>query len=489
MTPFISKNGTLTCVFQHSLCFVATPSCAMTFCYAMLTLLLAPLATTTFGQTPPRTVEVAVKPGDKWVAHATRTLADLPGATAIKPDSGLSRYGGLTSRKVNATGFFHTAKIDGRWWLVDPEGCLFLHQGVTSVSMLRTPGAQAAWKQKFASETNWAAQTTALLRAHGFNGLGAWTDTERLRAADPPLAYTRIWNFMSSYGKKRGGTFQKPGHTGYPGDCIFVFDPDFETFCDEHARQLAADKSDPWLLGHFSDNEMPLRPGVLTNYLALPATDAGHQAALTWLRTRRGANATARDIQPADLPAFIEFMVDRYFRIVSRAIRRHDPNHLYLGARFHGSDLRFPEIFRAAGRHLDVVSVNYYRAWTPDRERLAMWERESGKPVLITEWYAKGADSGLANTSGAGWLVKTQRDRGLFYENFTLGLLQSKACVGWHWFKYMDNDPTDNRADPSNQDSNKGILSNRYETFPPLLDSMKRINERAYGLVDYFDKL
>ena len=30
---------------------------------------------------------------------------------------------------------------------------------------------------------------------------------------------------MSSYGKKRGGTFQKPGHTGYPNDCIFVFDP------------------------------------------------------------------------------------------------------------------------------------------------------------------------------------------------------------------------------------------------------------------------
>ena len=29
----------------------------------------------------------------------------------------------------------------------------------------------------------------------------------------------------------------------------------------------------------------------------------------------------------------------------------------------------------------------------------------------------------------------------------------------------------------------------RYETFPPLLDSMKRINERTYGLVDYFDKL
>jgi hypothetical protein len=455
---------------------------------AATALLAAPWAATSFGQTPSRTVDVADKPGDKWMAKATRTLDDVPGAAGIKPDAGLSRFGGLTSRKEKATGFFHTATIDGRWWLVDPEGCLFLHRGVTSVSMLRSQGARTAWTRKFSSEADWAEQTTSLLRAHGFNGLGAWTDTERMRAVDPPLAHTRMWNFMAGYGKKRGGTYQKSGHTGYPGDCIFVFDPDFEAFCDDYARQLAADKDDPWLLGHFSDNELPLRASALKNHLALPATDPGHQAALAWLRARRGAIATARDVQPADLPAFLEFMVERYFRIVSRAIKRHDPNHLYLGARFHGSDLRFPEIFRAAGPHLDVVSVNYYRAWTPDPQRLAMWARESGKPVIITEWYAKGADSGLANTSGAGWLVKTQRDRGLFYENFTLGLLQSKNCVGWHWFKYIDNDPADTRSDPSNRDSNKGILSNRYEPYTPLLDSMKRINERAYGLLDHFDK-
>jgi hypothetical protein len=60
--------------------------------------------------------------------------------------------------------------------------------------------------------------------------------------------------------------------------------------------------------------------------------------------------------------------------------------------------------------------------------------------------------------------------------------------VGWHWFKYIDNDPEDRRADPSNRDSNKGIVSNRYEPYQPLLESMKRINERAYGLVDYFNK-
>ncbi len=439
-------------------------------------------------QTAPRSVDVAVKPGGRWVARAVRTLDDVPGAAGIRPDAGLSRYGGLTARKEKATGFFHTAKVDGRWWLVDPEGCLFHHRGVSSVGMIPTPAAGLALQRKYRDEAGWAEQSSGLLRGHGFNGLGAWSDTERLRAVPQPLAYTRIWNFMSSYGKQRGGTFQKPGHTGYPGDCMFVFDPGFEAFCEQHARQLAKDKDDPWLLGHFSDNELPLPADALQKYLALPEADHGHQAALKWLRDRRGAAATARDIKPEDPPAFLGFMAGRYFRIVSGAIRRHDPNHLYLGARLHGGALKVPEIFRAAGPHVDVVSVNYYHAWTPDPERLAMWAREAGKPFLITEWYAKGADSGLANTSGAGWLVKTQRDRGLFYENFTLGLLESKDCVGWHWFKYIDNDPANKKADPSNRDSNKGILSNRYEPYAPLLDSMKRVNQRAYGIIDHFDR-
>ncbi len=134
-----------------------------------------------------------------------------------------------------------------------------------------------------------------------------------------------------------------------------------------------------------------------------------------------------------------------------------------------------------------ATSVNYYDVWTPSQQQLALWESESGKPVLITEWYTKAEDSGLANTGGAGWLVKTQHDRGLFYQNYTLALLQSKVCVGWDWFKYADNDPTDISADPSNRDANKGIVNMRYQPYQPLLEDMKQINNRVYTLADYFN--
>ena len=435
-------------------------------------------------------VEVSAKTtvtGD-WKKFSTRTLSDLPAVATNNADSNLSRFGGLLARKVKATGFFYATNLNGRWWLVDPDGCLFLDKGVTGVTMMGGAGSQKALKEKFGEQTNWVAQTTVFLRSQGFNNLGAWSDIEPLRQSPQPLAYTRMLNFMSGYGGKRGGTYQQPGHTGYPNDCIFVFDPEFETFCYEHARQLAATKDDPWLLGYFSDNELPFQREALKKFLQLPATDAGHQAALKWLQSRHGENATAAQITAQDEKDFLEFMAGRYFRIVSSAIKKYDPNHLYLGSRFHGRVLNFQEMFKAAGPYVDVVSVNYYHAWTPDQKLLDSWARDSGKPFIITEWYAKAVDSGLANTGGAGWIVKSQRDRGYFYQNFTLGLLQSKACVGWDWFKYADNDPSNTKTDPSNRDANKGIVNILYEPYPPLVKAMKPLNERAYSLVDYFDK-
>ena len=439
------------------------------------------------GAATPRLVDAAVKPGEPWRAFPTRTLEDLSVTIRSRADAEPSQYGGTRVEPLDATGFFYATNHAGRWWLVDPEGCRFVYRGVSSVKTISTDGAEAALKAIYGSHADWADGTAAILREHGFYGVGAWSDTEALRRVSPPMVYTLIWNFMSSYGRERGGTYQQPGHTGYPNDCIFVFDPEFEAFCDRHARKLQATKDDPWLLGHFSDNEMPFQREALRKYLGLPAGEAGCKAAWAWLRDRHGASATVGDITPRDEEAFLGHVARRYFRIVSAAIKKNDPNHLYLGARVHGASLRFPEVFRAAGPSVDVMSVNYYRAWTPSSERLEMWEREAGKPVLITEWYAKGADSGLANTSGAGWLVKTQRDRGWFYQNFTLALLESGVCVGWDWFKYIDNDPTATGVDPSNVDSNKGIVSNRYVPYRPLLDAMKQVNDRVYGLVRYFD--
>lgn len=427
---------------------------------------------------PLMTSAAKTDPNSKWEDYPTRVVENLPSYQSTK-DGELSTFGGLKTDRWKVTGFFHTEKVGHRWWLVDPEGYPFLHVGVVAV---------ASPERTTSSKMAWADGATNLLHANGFNGTGAWSDTEALRASKRPVAYTKIWNFMSAYGAKRGGMYQKSGHMGYPQDCIFVFDPQFETFCDDYAKRLESTKDDPWLVGHFSDNELPFYSKTLDHFMKLPKTDPGRKAVDKWLTDRRMKHPGDTTLTDEKRQEFLGFVVDRYLQITTAAIRKHDPNHLCLGPRFDYQALTSETLFKAAGRHLDVVAVNYYHHWSPDPEQMANWVKWSGKPFLVTEWYAKGMDSGMPNSTGAGFVVKTQADRGRFYQNFTLGLLESGGCVGWHWFKYRDNDPNAKGADPSNIDSNKGIVNLKLEPYPPLMKAMRELNQQVYSLTAYFDK-
>ena len=103
--------------------------------------------------------------------------------------------------------------------------------------------------------------------------------------------------------------------------------------------------------------------------------------------------------------------------------------------------------------------------------------------MIVTEFYTKGEDSGMPNPSGAGWIVPTQADRGWFYQNLVLGLLESGGSVGAHWFQYMDSNPAATNSDPSNIDSNKGVVNIQYARYDPLLDRMKLLNDDLYAII------
>ncbi len=425
-------------------------------------------------------VEAKAKNGE-WTPRVTQTLAILPNYAPVAKAVEADVYGGWPAVKSKATGFFHAAEIDGRFWLIDPLGNGFIHKAIVVVSQGRSDGMKASFETRFGSDKKWASDTTQMLRNYGFNGTGAWSDDEVLRASPTPVVYTKIWNFMGAYGQKRGDVTQEPGHLGYPSGAIFVFDPQFETFCEELGRKLIATKDDPYLLGHFSDNELPWPENLLDSYLKLPMTNAGRIAAEGWKK----ANVKGK-ITDANREAFRRVVADRYFSIVSKAIKKYDPNHLFLGARMHGRYLDDEAVVGASGKYIDVLSANWYGRWTPDQQRMDNWVKWTGKPFLITEWYAKGDDTGVENLAGAGWIVRTQKDRGLFYQNFALGLIENAGCVGWHWFKYLDNDATDPKLAVNYRAANQGIVSPDYAPYTPLLESMRELNDNVYPLTRYF---
>jgi hypothetical protein len=69
-----------------------------------------------------------------------------------------------------------------------------------------------------------------------------------------------------------------------------------------------------------------------------------------------------------------------------------------------------------------------------------------------------------------------------------LALLESKNCVGWHYFKYQDNDPTAKGVDPSNIDANKGIVDNDYNIWEDMMKEMKELNLQVYPIIQHFDQ-
>lgn len=424
-----------------------------------------------------------------WKSFETRLVANIKDFKPVPTK--LNKYGSSKDIRSDKTGFFRTEKINGRWWVIDPEGCAGINIAVNTVSTGNSERNKTIYASRFSDKAAWMEKTKELLQGAGFNGAGAWSDrisiikaNERSRA---PLSYTINWNFMSSYGKKRGGIFSVPGHTGYPGNVIFVFDPEFEKFCDEHAKQLTSYKQDPDLFGYFSDNEMPFSLKNLEGYLNLPdKKDPGYLAAKKWLEER---NVSPDQITDKERAEFLALVAEKYFSIVSKAIKKYDPNHMYLGSRLYSNEKNVPGFMKEVGKYVDIVSINYYGVWTPNKTAMTNWETWAGKPFIITEYYTKGMDSGLPNISGAGWQVKTQEDRGKFYQNYCLALLESKNCIGWHWFKYQDNDPSDNKAEASNQDANKGIVDNDYIPYAPLINKMRELNQNYIQLINYFDNI
>ena len=106
-----------------------------------------------------------------------------------------------------------------------------------------------------------------------------------------------------------------------------------------------------------------------------------------------------------DLGAFTAFFADTYFRIVAEAVRRHDPQHVYLGSRFQGST---PETVAACAKYCDVVSFNVYREDLGGEEGTRFHALR--KPVLIGEFQFGSTDTGLFWPGLVDVAVETERD-------------------------------------------------------------------------------
>jgi hypothetical protein len=358
------------------------------------------------------------------VSVATTATAVAEQTSQPDPLAGV-RIDPATVRGVE--GFFRVGRSStGRWWLIDPDGQPFLYRGVCAVNRAGAQGGRRAVPGPYAQVVDarygypdnpqrFVEATLQRLRAWNFNALGSWTTEEFF---DRGMPYTEILEFA-----RVGPEIRVPG-VKLPD----VFDPAWVAAIDEVARALCPPRRDSrWLVGYFTDNELGWGqpdtdeiwgapdavnrkgPTLLQACLSLPPERAAHRAAWQFVLARHDNDlkklARAWDIDiagkadlarltregriiltkgyGADHNAFTREFTHRYVRHTAEAIRRYDPNHLILGARF-GAPPGEAVLAEFKPPWVDVVSANNYRRNM--YERMDTYYRVHQMPILIGEF-------------------------------------------------------------------------------------------------------
>ena len=455
--------------------------------------------------------------GKDVISFDTRLVSDLEGYTEHIYQ--VDTYGGaVPNEKQEATGYYYTKKINDRWWLVDPVGNLVHIHGTThmkygygtsetsySVNQSKTA------LQRFGSYEKWAIAATRWAKNDlGINATYAVAAVARKVEEQIPNLYGI--SGMSSYANSIGALLPGSGIPSFVGGAMPVFNPGFVDYMDSKAQAAAEYTADkPYIIGYITDNEIVVSDRMLGAYLNLDHTVAvnrySYVCAWTWYKNMTGEeNPSIQDIAlyseelGFDLyDVFKGFIYDRYFAVCKTAIEKYDPNRLYFGQRFLIDCSKWEWMTRVAGYWCDVMCINYYHVWEiatdraakngyPTLNQLGAW---LGKPFIVTEFYSKGDDAvdlngqPFTNNDGAGWVVANQTERGYFYQNYTLKLLQCKYNVGWMQFQFIDNDP----LVEGGESSNKGIVdgNNDFTAYSDFTDQLAMLNKNSYALIEYFD--
>lgn len=441
-----------------------------------------------FGQRIRGSWEGKVKNETEMRKHKTEELESLENIARV---SDRDSFGGITGWKpFNSTGFFYvisdTTAHRNTWWLIDPEGNPFWSLGITCIrpKMTRTavtpitkreflfkrlPDKEGPYREaydtdstlsfyhwnllrKYESMDEWHQLMNKRLTSWGVNTVGNWSDPDFVKACEHP--YT--WSFR---------TRENPQYT-FAGGITDVFNEKWVAYVDSILSEAAAFKEDPLLMGYFVDNEsgwgrldllqrFPTEASSRDKWLALLKAKYGSLAKLnhSW-NTNFEAWEDIRNMEmnidntsfTADLQEFEKEYADQYFRVISTLLKKHDPNHLYMGCRF-TKQLKPEHVIRAAGKYCDILSINDY-SYFPDEERMRTWYELSGKPILIGEFHfpLKGERQLPAH-----YPVFSEEERYGHTLNYIETWAEMPFSLGCHWYQLTDQHITGRQSNGENQ--------------------------------------
>ena len=431
------------------------------------------------------------------------------------------KYGGWAGGpQLEATGFFRTEKVGGKWWLVDPDGRLFFSHGVDCVGVGASTGIRFresyfSWLPAkddplfgnlwgrvngpaphgfYKDPTHLPYATFDFARANAVRKYGAdWKRlcAERTHARLRAGGLNTIAPYTATF-STRGPVIE--GSTGWWGKLRDPFTPEFAANVKKSAAAEAKRSGeDPWCIGWFVDNELSwgdddreIGRAVLRSPAKQPAKVAARallekkygtadrlDAAWgtrygTWEAFLAATNVPNEKLCGTDLSDIHRATVAQYFRTVRDAIKAVAPHRLYLGVRIAWGRA---VVYEESARYCDVVSVNIYSR-EPSRD---LPPAALDKPMIVGEFHFGALDRGLFHTG----LVATrdQNERAKCYRSFVNACLDHPRFVGTHWFQWQDQALT-GRFDGENYQI--GFVTVADTPYPELVAAARDIGATMY---------
>jgi hypothetical protein len=385
---------------------------------------------------------------------------------------------------------WQVVKEHGVAWLVTPCGDKFFSLGVNVID----GGAQGEhlgrdhydWRGLAPSVEDWGAKIAARLEGWGFNTAGGWSL--------PPSQLPMPAMIDLSLGHQADFHWSDP------------FDPAAEARVAKLAAELTAPYRDtPYRIGYFSDNETGWWSGALFWFYARdPADNHTKQRWLAMLRETYGDDwrKFAADFVPPDGVAswdallrstaitrlrvggngikavrkWTAIVAGHYYKTIADALKRADPNALYLGDRlpiYYDADA-----VRAAAPYVDVLSVNYNvnspEGWIAPYFFEGLRSLTGGKPVLVSEWFFAARENRTGNTNNGHLMtVDTQAQRASGAAAAAAMFAAVPELVGLHWFQLYD-EPHGGRVD--DEDFDFGLVDARDRPYRALVDALTTID-------------
>ncbi|MCU0455704.1 MAG: hypothetical protein MUE74_05320 [Bacteroidales bacterium] len=435
-----------------------------------------------------------------------RELAIIPGPKSF------DKYGGWEDGpKLKATGSFYVEKVNGSWWLIDPEGKLFWSHGVNCVGF-GSGNTQVGGREKYFTgipegSTRFNFYTANLgrkygddwqkysighihrrLRSWGMNTIANWSDALVYFSESPRTPYTANISYRSP--ALDGAAFKFPD----------VFDPQFRQSLETGInRTLERTFNDSWCIGYFIDNEL-----YLGNYddfanvvMKQKPAGAAKKALAEFLKGRytviRELNRLYKTryrswdelMNAVELPSaagkdiadFNSIIIETYYSTCSELMKKLAPGKLYLGNRFNLYRIYYPDVtlinsvIATAAKFCDIVSINYYRFNCDD----LVLPYSIDRPVIIGEFHFGALDRGLPHTGLRN--VRTQEQRSDIYKYYVDQALVNPQIVGTHWFQYGDQ-PFTGRSDGENYQI--GFVDVCDTPYPETIRALRDIGYNMY---------